>query len=233
MTAYPKELLPQRNYAHSLQFDRMLDFLPLTVMRRSDVKIDYSAINRLPENCITKEDVVGLSMNLLGGSFKAEEHLRYRTKGRGNENWDGETISDVKEGDYEIVKVESPVYFSCKEIHRVSIPYERHFNKRQDWETYHKNSSDVSYSEMVWRRDSPYEVCGEIYIVHKPTRMNYWHVELQISELEGKGMYIERTKANWNRCLRRKVVDHLRRNYLSPDKVEEYTIPENMYKKEA
>lgn len=235
MPQYPKEILPQENYLIQLHFDEMLDEIPLTAVRRSGKKIDYSANSDLPENCITGQDVAGMSMNLLGGGYKAEEHLKFRTRGRGSDAWDGGTITEVSDGDYEIVEVGSPIFFSFKRLHHVRIPYERQFGSENEFYSYYNNmnQSDASSSDIVWKRDGPNEVWGEIFVEHKPTMMNYWHVELLISDRISEANLIERTRSGWNKCLRRKVVAYLRSHYLLPDKVEQYTIPESMYKNKA
>lgn len=214
-----------------MPIDEMAGSLPLTVVRRSNVKIDYSAISSLPENCIMSDAVAGMSMSLLGGGFKGEKHICYRQKNTGAKEWDGVTILNDEEirDCYDFIPDACPIYFSLKEIHKVRIPYKRQFDKQRDF----NNVLVVKSAVNAWEKGSTYDVEGELSVVHKPTMMNYWHVELQISAVADKDMYIKKGKAAWNRSLRYAVVDHLYHNFLFPNDVRQYTIPESMYKKKA
>lgn len=231
MCQYPKELLPQSGFRISMPIDEMAGSIPLTVVRRSNVKIDYPAISSLPENCITSDEVPGMSMSLLGGGFKGEKHICYRQKNTGAKEWDGVTLLNDEEicDGYDFIPDAFPIYFSLKEIHKVRIPYKRQFDKQDDFNNFFVVKSAVN----AWEKGRGYRVEGEITVAHKPTMMNYWHVELQISAVAGKDMHIKKGKAAWNRSLRYGVVDHLHNNFLFPADVKEYTIPESMYKNKA
>lgn len=238
MSMYPRQLLPKAEYRRRLDFNQLCSGVPtLTVVRRSDVAVCYLEGTRiLEEDCITRR-VYDYSMNFVGGGFDAYEHIKYRQTGVGNDSWDREVILSEEEIDssYETIEVCYPIFFAVRDIHHITIPYKRHFNKKKDmWQSLKPLSDEIEmqrYDELWGKGNGCIDLKGEILVAHVPTMMNYWHVELKIIEKEGTGKAVKGSSVAWKESIRNHVVNYLRSHSLYPSEVKDYVIPEEWYSK--
>lgn len=237
MSQYPRQLLPRKEYSNLLDINILAEKVPnLTVVRRSDQPIrclDGTTI--LDEDCITK-NVFDYSMNLLGGGFDAYRHIKFRQTGAGNDKWDGKKhLSDEDiDHSYCILGNAYPIFFMVTDINHVTLPYKKKYNRKKEMTQSLKSllsDAEMKRYEDTWEKGKYMEFKGEMTVVHAPTMMNYWHVELKIIEIRGTHKTVKQGNAAWKEIIRNAVIQHLSGHYLNPTKVKDYVIPVNLYMK--
>lgn len=180
----------------------------------------------LNEKCF--EHVVHLSMNLLGGPFKPE-HVRFIQKTPGSNNWAvDEKVSFMDyQGCVEECATATPIFYRDNVLCQPSISVQVIFNDKQAYKAFCRYFSESSFPQFkngvsVW-------ATFETRIEHRPTKLNYWHVQLEVyPELK------EEMLDNDNGIWRSRVFEHIRSTILC-HKFDEsmpfsYTIPTELYK---
>ena len=190
---YPCSILPKNQYIARINVDQLCKDIPLVVIRRSD-KLKQDTFNKfgtIREDVITRSDITGMSMSLLGGYFKIG-HIRFNPTGEAVKIWNGyENVLYLKYlKSVHLLPVTTPIFFAVIKLHNIDLPYER--NKDKDLLKI-MNALKMNPTEVMGKL----ELHGKGYISHEPTRLNYWHVEFQIRDFENK--LIEKAKSAWQK----------------------------------
>ena len=79
---YPLSILPKSQYIQRINIDKLYRDISLIIVRRSDKPKEevFNKFGIMREDVITRGDIPGMSMNLLGGKFKYE-HIRFNPVG--------------------------------------------------------------------------------------------------------------------------------------------------------
>lgn len=188
---YPIEILPSPQFKRELKIDEFPEGYAAYIHRKSE---------EIREKCFAKgiEDVVhlmpkvityllGLSVNLLGGEFKPQVHAIWRQLGDGTLPWKGEEIDLRKYSScYVPVSDDYPdFFFPVKSLHHLVIEYPRSFNKEKDLKGFHIvqdvmddiNKKEKEEGKNTWNPKKIVE--GYLLVSHKPTKLNYWHYEVE------------------------------------------------------
>lgn len=111
---YPYQILPKKEFFHLMDVKTLLACYPnLAVSRRvsgnvEDAFVPFNGQKQLKDSLMGQ--VANMSLNLLGGLFDNEKHLRFCPK-QNVEDWDGQDV-DVRslEGKYEIDACCFPIF---------------------------------------------------------------------------------------------------------------------------
>ena len=122
--------------------------------------------------------IKGYSMNLLGGAFVPEnsKFVQITHNGiKGSAEWNEK--EQIYFWDYRrcfrIEEEKANIFFKLSDIHNKRIPY---FSKSKDYEKsiatfYGKKIEDI-------RKEKSGKFLGSTKIIHKPTVLNFWHIQL-------------------------------------------------------
>ena len=228
---YLRFILPHEGYKPRMDMNGLLaKERSLTVVRRSPVPFELIGPrgDLLSEDCVT-ENIFNYSMNLLGGEFQVGLHLAIRQKGRGVDDWDGETFLSDEEIAvcWELVDASYPIYYRVSDLQNVEIPYKKRIGKESEYKALQDQmiAQDVRAAMSVWDPADPVvSFKGFMRVNHAPTLMNYWHVTLDVYESFAPEKPLKKSKSAWNAEIRGYVFDYLRRYYLHETEVVAYTI---------
>ena len=180
---YPNSILPKLRYRRYINIDELIEKQQMVILRRSDKPVaeTFNDLGILREDALVAKDLPGFSMNLLGANFKTP-FIKYvpiiNTKA--TERWNG--IDKIYLADYinlyKIKEVWSPIFFKGSDMHNLEIPYTK--------------SEDKSILKVLKKLHLKYEVSdstinssGKAIIKHVPTNLNYWHLELHLTNFNG------------------------------------------------
>ena len=180
----------------------------------------------LNENCF--EHIVHLSMNLLGGSFRPE-HVFFVQNKPGSNDWiAGETV-DFQ--DYlnciDECATATPIFYRDSVLCQPSISVPVVFNDKQAYKAYCQCFNEKKFPP--YKEGASIGVTFETKLEHRPTKLNYWHIQLEVYP-ELKDEMLKNDSGVW----RSRIFDHIR-NAILCHKFEEsmpfsYTIPMELYK---
>lgn len=193
--AYPESILPSASYCQTLDVDTLLENYPvLSVVRQVVLGSD--------DFVRSDSDVVGLSVNLLGGRYNVKKHLPFLPKSPdATHPWDGNNVNILEYSidDYTVTDSCYGVYFKVADIHNKVFPFRKLFNTQKDRDDFqikaksHCKDLGISWEERLVdifvTKKNPVQVKAITKIVHAPVRMNYWHMMLEVLPI-GEETYI-------------------------------------------
>lgn len=121
---YPKIILPKTTYQSIVEFDELVNQFDLYIIRRAEFCKDgiFNEVGILKDDVLSRQDVTGLSMNLLGGLFK-KEHTKFRAINNGAKEWNNEEVCLYKYlNDFSVVETWCPLVYKLQDLHNISIP---------------------------------------------------------------------------------------------------------------
>ena len=230
---YPLELLPQPGFCVPFPLIALKEnYGGYAVCYRIEGTVDencelggFDGHKVLKEKCF--EHVVHLSMNLLGGSFKPE-YVFFVQKKPGSNDWIvGESV-DFK--DYsnciDECATASPIFYRDSVLCQPSISIPVVFNDKQAYKTYCQSINEKKFPP--YKEGTTVWVTFETKPEHCPTKLNYWHVQLEVYP-ELKDEMLKNDSSIW----RSRIFGHIR-NAILCHKFEEsipfsYSIPSKLY----
>ncbi|MGG7666848.1 hypothetical protein [Dyadobacter sp. BHUBP1] len=113
-------------------------------------------------------------MNLLGGNF-VKDDIKFRTRHDGNDDWEGEPVLLSEYNNlYEVLAEDNPpIYFGLSRIHNRTVPYQMDVSGNKEA----KKFAQACGKLMANNRS---DLMATTVVKHAPTKMNYWHVILDI-----------------------------------------------------
>ncbi len=212
IAAYPKRIIPKR-YFIFISIDK-LDKIPnIIISRNSNLSLSdsFDSFDELIEEALIDEhrDMYGLSMNLMGGAFE-EEDSQFRTFKDASKDWElHEKIcfSDY-EAFYDMRGNSFCLAFPLNNLHRLEIPYRRKITK--DLRKKLKLSNFDGSLEIPKQNGVEMELKGCSEILHKPTKLNFWHVEFHVRDIATSD-FISRNqgKKEWAELMSSWIFNHL------------------------
>lgn len=230
---YPLELLPQPGFCVPFPFSVLKEMYGgYIVCYRIEGTIDdnceqgsFGGHKVLKEKCF--EHIVHLSMNLLGGSFKPE-HILFVQKRPGSDKWESGEKVDYKDykGCVEKCETATPVFYRDKVLCQPSISIPVIFNDKQAYNAFCQYNKEKVFPR--YNKGESISVAFETKIEHHPTKLNYWHVQLEVYP-ELKEEMLNNDTGVW----RSRIFNHIR-NVILCHKFEEsmpfrYEIPKELY----
>lgn len=192
---YPQEILPQKGYITRMDLSYLKDLYPLIAVRRcmisSSAAFEESecGVKMLTSDAIGQ--VIGLSLNLLGGKFDDKKHILYKPSKTSpcREDWDGKTFHKVSSNDYSISDLGGfNLYYSVRDWYNFTFPYNTTASSSEQFYKMHDDQNSIAESEGIdlenkicdvfKSKKQTFKMIARTKINHHPTLMNYWHVQL-------------------------------------------------------
>lgn len=225
---YPICILPYSHYKLKIEdtsINQLVNEDNCIIVRRSDRSQEdsFNELEILREDIILEKSIPNLSMNLYGSRF-TNEHLKFRCFGAGIKLWEGENIkiSNYK-ACYSILKTHSPIYFLIKDLHNKVFPY----YKTDDKDT-QKLLKIMGLN--ISSENGKVKLNGKSNVIHTPNKLNYWHVELQIKDIQEAE--IKHTNSAWQKSAAQYAYNDIVVMSAKKDPPQSiYIIPSNIYLK--
>lgn len=186
MCEYPIRILPKEQYVRRIDVGLLHKECQTSLLaRRLDAEecpFHYIGGRKLLNEGVINDDVLDWSTNLLGGEFKIED-VFWRQKGEGIEEWnDGDVDICKYNGCYEHTKSSYCVFIAINSLHNITVPYKRVFGSKSDLEKYLEKTHDITVDAIEQQHAGYEQECrATITIEHKPTKLNYWHMTIEIT----------------------------------------------------
>lgn len=225
---YPLEILPSIDYANRIDIDRLVrDLEEIIVQRRSDCPEFLAFEDGIADaSKITShafKNIAQMSMNLMGAFFQAY-HAGWSQKGDAHSVWNGEAVdADKYVCMCERLEDRPMFYYYARQLHECDFPHPRRYTKPSESKLY-KIINEVC-DEVAAKAK---EVAGRLVVIHVPTMMNYWHVQLEVESQTSEGEYVPFPRGRYE-DVRRRLVEIVR-NHAMLD-FEECTIPDSYYRR--
>lgn len=215
---YPLSILPKNHYMSKINIDTLCkDISPVVVRRSTKPKEDIFnkfGLMREDSDIISRSEIPGMSMNLLGSAFKYE-YIKFNPIGEGTKIWSGsERVSYFRyRQSFNVLPIATPIFFDVANLHDIEFPYKRNIDKEAV-----KLMGFLGIKPL--EIDGKFELFGKSYVKHEPTCLNYWHVEFQIKDVQDN--LIEKAKSAWQKEAANSALAHIQSSASS----EYLNIPE-------
>lgn len=193
---YPYRLVPYRGLQMPISISNVIENrCSFGVARRYDGDIKDSLKELMPNSGIyvfidpesvmesVYEEIAGFSMTIMSERSKIDD-LKYEQKSEAKEDWDKKThlpfcyINKVT-----VAKNFFVLVYDVSNLNEQPIQYGKKFASLQDYETniefIKKDIPDAILKNFSRNISYPMHD-GQLRVVHKPTMLNYWHVELEL-----------------------------------------------------
>lgn len=203
---YPYSILPKPRFFSKINFDDLIKVDDYLIGRRSGKSVEdtFDEFGYVRTDAIVEQrgQMANLSMNLLGGKFCAG-HIKYNPKAKGANEWNGKDYIPFLSKrllDYDTFKIWAPIYLSIRKFHNQDIPFTTRNDKMG--EKFIKAFKGTPIS------DPPnLKLFGKMKIVHKPTNLNYWHIELHLFDPDEK--HLTKISNAWEKSPVNYLLEHL------------------------
>jgi hypothetical protein len=189
---YPYRIIPKSYFKREIKFKK-LSGRGFFIARRSPLseRETFTEAGTVSTKAIESREVPNMSMNLLGGYFIMED-MKYRTLGEASKPWNGSIVflSDFI-NQFEIIRNYCTIIYDAWQLHDIAIPYYSD-NKNKD---INKRLQQAGITGLV--EGQRLKTFGRMWIHHDPTNLNYWHVELKLTDPTGKE--VQSGKQAWSR----------------------------------
>jgi hypothetical protein len=200
IVTYPTKLIPRKGFKKEIRIESLHELGAIGIVRRS-LKLTkeetFDKFGGVREDALvsTRKDVAGLSLNLLGNKF-IPKHIGYLANKDAGQEWDGsETYAQLWKKYIKWVtyrKSSVPVFFLLDDLHNQTFPYYRKKDKDVDKLLKALNIKSADEEDTV-------KLYGASVIKHVPVRLNYWHIEFKLLDIEA------REKGNSSKITREKI----------------------------
>lgn len=232
---YPEEIIPKPEYVKPFPLqDLTKDESDYHVCFRIDGTLDdftepgsFNGKRKLMRKCFPH--MPHLSMNLHGGLFKPE-HVKFVQKRPGCDEWDGETVIDIKDfiNCIEEKPEATPVFFNSKDIGQKGIRTMVTFKNKDSYKAMKNIFSNVKFPDYY--EGIEVELYTDIKIVHVPTNLNYWHLQMEVFPA-ALDKALTKDEPEWRQLIFENIRDNILRWHYQEQPSLHYSIPENLYKK--
>lgn len=221
---YPPKILPKKHFKFPFNTDELSKKGSFAIIRRSNKSKGHSfdSLGFVREDAIISKpsELPSLSMNILGGEFKPN-HLNYKAKGAAIKNWEvNEPILLVDfMDDWEFLEDSTPIYFPLKDIHIIEFPYERNVGD--------KETKKLMAAFSFLQKEEKARFYGKTSVEHEPVKLNYWHVELKLKDVEGNT--VKKADSAWKKSAAESALNDILLVKALPYIQNFATIPKEFY----
>lgn len=183
---YPKLIVPQVNFLHSLNVESLLSCYPKLLVSRRVKGAKEEAFDTFNGRSQLKDSLMGqvanMSLNLLGALFENDKHLVFAPINEYVKDWNGEDVSsDDLDGKFLVEEVCFPIFFYVEDIHNYPFTAPYYFVKESDAlifiSSIPQGDIEKKYADKFNKVD-PIKVKTHALMKHAPTNFNYWHCVL-------------------------------------------------------
>ena len=201
---YPYSLVPYKGLKLQMSMEQVLTRHEGLVLGRrmsgnktwmDDMPAD---VKRFPDDVLSQlvDQIAGLSMNMLT-THSLPHYLRYRQTGSACSSWQGQQ-ADIKKHMGSIY-LENDVYvlqFKASSLHNRTFPYQAKLSGQEAYDVALRANAILGNTKR-FSKSEEYTLSARVRLLHRPTQMNYWHVELH-AEMPCGGDYLKKTKSKSN-----------------------------------
>lgn len=243
---YPNEILPQQGYIPRMDLTKLKNVYPLVAVRRCLISPSLAFERSEAGTKILTSDaigqVIGLSLNLLGGLFDEKKHILYKPSKTSpcKEDWDGKTLYKVSPEDYSMSSTEGfNLYYSVNDWYNFTFPYTTTAASQEQFSKMHQDQKAIADSEGIdiekricdifKSKKDTFEMVARTRVNHHPTLMNYWHVQLDSYRGNSTTEVMDKDKpTSERRKIGNLLKNELKVNYWMEAKVD-YSIDKQYY----
>lgn len=250
MQDYPESLLPCVGWNQMLSADDLISHNPNSCIGRRfkgelsdniETGVDGSSVIKT-ESLKLDEVSKGLSTSLLNNKF-LHDCFKYRQIGEGEREWQGNAVklaAFTENRDYEIIEDFCAIGWKIENLHGVSVPYTKQFNKEKDFDNFKQNVqknaegysvdkdgkklnvdeavriSALLYSELeaeAEKKPHTLKTKASVVVTHMPNNLNYWHFTIDYYSVEDKENSVQGTKG-WRKLIAAGVRDILNKTFI-------------------
>jgi hypothetical protein len=191
---YPIFILPNTRYKIKMDLDELLQRNNVYIVRRSDLPLNesFNSAKKLKAAAIPLKRIPDLSTNLLGAFFKAK-HIKYFVYKPGADAWNGLKVR-IKNFNNSYKKAEDsePIFIEAKELQNIPIPFKAVNNS-----TNRNRAGNLPFEP---NEQNEIQLSGKTQLVHSPTNLNYWHIELKVIDFNNSAIKNSSNKFNESAC---------------------------------
>lgn len=194
---YPCTIIPRINYVYPIDINRLNETGEYVLVRRSEKTSDeiFNKLGILRDDILLDNSIPGMSMNLLGAHFK-EKYIKFVPKPPASDYWN--TTNNVKLRTYldkiDVLGTCCPIFFLVKDLQNLQFPYTRPSDK--------DSKKLLAALNIQPAQDGLFHIVAKTEIRHKPSNLNYWHVEFTIIESDNKNAKpIKDVGSKWRKML--------------------------------
>lgn len=223
---YPRCVVPRMGYRYRLPMCLLLRNYPeLTVVRRCDDPnpFAYSGtgnIKKLKDDVFKNENLLEMSVNLLGGSFKLR-HLAFSgafdvTK----DEWNGTEEFDFSRNDeYYSEKTDSfgAISFGVAQVNVFTFPYPKSVDKK-DYAALKETGQKIQQEKGIEQElvgvlggygNNMTQMMAWLHVNHHPNILNYWHMQIDVYGVGHDGYFKYTDKSADARRVRQQMREHI------------------------
>jgi len=176
---YPSQILPKSKFIDEIDIDNISAKCSVYICRRIDQEDALLPNGKFKDEVWNSVKVQGMSWNLLGKYFLPEHNI-FRTINGGGDYWiDGESTHLIETlNKYEIKPFKLNAYIPLEKINGLSIPISLEGPAQKDF----INKTKIEPKPIF--NKAGLMLTGSLNLVHKPTKLNYWHVQFLFKDYE-------------------------------------------------
>lgn len=224
---YPRSIVPNNRYRYRLPMRKLLaDYPDLAVVRRSKMKDPFvsstaGSVKALRDDAIG--DLLEMSVNLLGGSFKMRHLPFVPSMDLVQEEWDGHTepCLPLSTNSYGVEPEWGVIGFRVSVVNAFAFPYTKTIDKK-DYPKVVKASEHIRKRERLnvpevvvgalgQAGDNMTDVHAWLHVNHHPTLLNYWHMQIDVYPAGSEDYLRHGNKLREARRIRHRFRDFLSR----------------------
>jgi hypothetical protein len=205
MNLYPDSLIPKEGiYKERIDLEALKSRHDFHISRRIDSAKEESTYMedgnlKLRPSVIASFDSRA-SMNLLGAGFLIENTILHITEDAAKP-WDNQKIDKMIYADNVCIKQNAfAAVFRASSVFR-QHPIERTLDSKENTDALENKLRKIQ--ETIYKRLSPKNIqtSSRSFIIHSPTKLNYWHIEFQIQPTPAEPALKSNTKSKWANTL--------------------------------
>lgn len=223
---YPQCIAPRKGYRYRLPMCSLLREHPeLAVVRRCDdpdpfVYSGTGNIKKLKDDVFARENLLEMSVNLLGGSFKLR-HLAFSgihdiTK----DEWNGTDEFDFSRTDeYYSEKTDSygAIFFGVSQTNVFTYPYPKSVDKK-DYAALKADGAKAQQIEGIDKElvgalgaygNNMTEMQAWLHVNHHPNILNYWHMQIDVYGVGHEGYFKYTDKSAEAKHVRQRLREYI------------------------
>lgn len=202
---YPRSISPRAANRHRLPMCKLLrDYPELIVVRRCDDPAPFALsgtgkIKKLKDEIFANENLLEMSVNLLGGKFKLH-HLAFSPFRQFVEDeWCGRKVFDYSslEDYYTVNNTYGVIFFGVSQVNTFTFPYSKAVDKKnfpilKDAGEKAKKKERIDkelVGELGSAGNNMTKMQAWLHVNHHPTILNYWHMQIDIYGVGHNGYF--------------------------------------------
>ena len=223
--SYPCSISPKVGNRYRLPMRLLLrDYPELTVARRCEDPNPFAysgtgKIKKLKDAVFGDENLLEMSVNLLGGSFKLC-HMPFNPSRQYVESdWCGKDVFDFSQSEdyYSIEDSFGVIYFGVSQVNIFTFPYPKAVDKK-DYQPLKSVGEETKQKEGIDKElvgvfgglnNGMTEMQAWLRVNHHPNILNYWHMQIDVYGVGHKGFFKHGEKSAEAKRVRQRLREYI------------------------